>query len=339
MCRVLDLSMGEKVPHAPGVSRGKADPWMEHMRKGEFEKAWQVSDGILRNRIAGAPCHHLPRHLQHVWDGTPLQGRRVLVRCYHGLGDTIQFIRYAPLVRAVAARLIVWMQPRLIPLFAGSEWIDELLRLHDGAPEAEYDVDVEIMELPHVFRTTLASMPADVPYIHVPTVELPAGRGVRVGIVWSGGEWDVRRSIPFDIVRRLKNIANVTWYIFQHGRQAKEQGSELGHVVTAGIVEEAGMMRSLDLMISVDTLAVHLAGALGIPTWTLLPAEADWRWMDGREESPWYPTMRLFRQRRDGGWAPVIARVASELARIAADAWRENRDDLSRAASMALVHE
>src|ERR1051325_8105906 len=123
--------------------------WMRYMRRGEFEEAWKFSDADLKSR-EGKPCWHLPRHFQYIWNGTSLKGKRVLVRCYHGLGDTIQFIRYMPLVKAIAAEVIVWAQQPLIPLLKTVQGIDRLLPLHDGTPEVEYDADVEIMELPHI---------------------------------------------------------------------------------------------------------------------------------------------------------------------------------------------
>jgi hypothetical protein len=110
---------------------------------------------VLQAR-ASVPCWHWPRHLQYIWDGTPLAGKRVLVRCYHGLGDTLQFIRYAPLIKTIAREVIVLAQPALLPLLRTMRGIDRLLPLHNGAPDVEYDVDVESMKLPHIFRTTLA---------------------------------------------------------------------------------------------------------------------------------------------------------------------------------------
>jgi len=141
------------------------DKWSHLIRHGAFEEAWQISDAVLQSR-AGKPCWHWPRHYQYIWDGTPLQGKRVLVRCYHGLGDTIQFIRYAPLIKRIAKKVIVWAQPSLIPLVETVEGIDQILPLHDGTPEVAFDVDVESMELPHIFRTTLATIPATIPYLH-----------------------------------------------------------------------------------------------------------------------------------------------------------------------------
>jgi Glycosyltransferase family 9 (heptosyltransferase) len=292
------------------------DRWMDHMRRGEFEAAWAVSDAVLRAR-AGVPCWHLPRHLQYVWDGRPLAGRRVLVRCYHGLGDTIQFIRYMPRLKALAAAVTVWAQPPLLPLLGTMDGIDRLLPLHDGTPDAAYDVDVELMELPHVFRTTLATVPAEVPYLRVEPVPLPCGGRLAVGLAWRAGEWDARRSIPLALLAPLGKVPGIAWYILQRGPGLIEWRDGFGILPrVSNLFEEARLIRALDLVISVDTMPAHLAGALGVPVWTLLPAKADWRWMDGRDDSPWYPTMRLFRQAEDGVWEPVIMRVAAALKRL-----------------------
>jgi hypothetical protein len=134
--------------------------WIQAMRRGDFATAWKISDAVLATKKDQTD---LPRWFQSVWDGRSVVGKRVLVRCYHGLGDTIQFIRYARLLKAIAAEVIVWVQPSLIPLLRSVRGIDQLLPLHDGAPEVEYDVDVELNELPYLFRTTLATAPADVP--------------------------------------------------------------------------------------------------------------------------------------------------------------------------------
>jgi hypothetical protein len=292
------------------------DRWMDFMRRGEFEAAWAISDAALRTR-AGVACWHQPRHLQNVWDGTAVTGRRVLVRCYHGLGDTVQFIRYMPLLKALAAEVSVWAQPVLLPLLRTMLGIDHLLPLHDGTPDVTYDVDLEIMELPHVFRTTLSTIPSNIPYLQVKPVSLLRQRRLAVGLVWRAGDWDARRSIPFFLLHSLTEIPGITWYILQRGPGLAEWSPRFGVLpITRNLFEEARLMRALNLVISVDTLPAHLAGALGVPVWTLLPAEADWRWMDGRDDSPWYPTMRLFRQTRDGAWEPVIRRVATALERL-----------------------
>jgi hypothetical protein len=301
------------------MSEAAPDPWLHHMRRGDFAQAWQHSDAALRAR-AGQPCYHWPRHLQYVWNGTPLAGRRVLVRCYHGLGDTIQFVRYLPLLRAVAAETTVWTQPALLPLLATAAGIDQLLPLHDGTPAVAYDVDVEIMELPHIFRTTLATVPAQVPYLHVLPRRLPRAAGrLAVGVVWQAGDWDERRSIPFALLAPLVELAGIQLFVLQAG--AKKAGWQAGVGENPGefdLYDYARVLRSLDLLLTVDSMPAHLAGALGVPVWTLLHADADWRWLAGRPDSPWYPTMRLFRQPQPGNWAAVVAHVREELGRLAA---------------------
>jgi hypothetical protein len=286
------------------------------MRRGAFETAWAISDAVLRAR-AGVPCWHWPRHLQYIWDGTPLTGKRVLVRCYHGLGDTIQFIRYAPLIKGIAREVMVWAQPALLPLLRTMRGIDQLLPLHDGVPNVAYDVDVESMELPHIFRTTLATIPAAIPYLHVAPAALPRHGRLTVGLVWAAGDWEhARRSIPFPLLAPLAAVPGVALYILQRGPALDQYQHGVGTLSGSDdVVEAARIMRALDLVISVDTMPAHLAGALGVPVWMLLDAAADWRWMDEREDSLWYPTMRLFRQERPGIWEPVIARVVAELER------------------------
>jgi hypothetical protein len=291
--------------------------WTEHMLRGEFTEAWEISDGVLQGR-RGIPCWHWPRHEQYVWDGTPLEGKRVLVRCYHGLGDTLQFVRYAPLVKAVAAEVIVWAQPILLPLLTTVDGIDRLLPLHDGVPPVDYDADVELMELPHVFRSTLATLPAQVPYVHAePRKPKRAGRGINVGLVWQAGEWDTRRNVPLSEFAPLVCLPGVTLHAMQRGAGLREWLPSWGPVSGSDRTEQtARTLRALDLLISIDSMPAHLAGALAVPAWTLLHEDADWRWMRGRDDSPWYPSMRLFRRQKGEDWAAVIDRVCTELKQI-----------------------
>lgn len=292
--------------------------WMRHMRRGDFDAAWAVSDAVLRSR-AGLSSAHLPRHEQWIWDGTPLAGRRVLIRCYHGLGDTLQFVRYAPLVKTLASEVTLWAQPALLPLLRTAAGVDRLLPLHDGAPDADYDVDVELLELPHIFRTTLETLPADVPYLHVPPAPRPPADAPRVGLVWRAGDWDGRRSLPTDLAATLADVPGIELHVLQRGPARDEWPPAAGVLSGSDDILELGtLMRTLDLVVSVDSMPAHLAGALGVPVWTLLHAHADWRWMEDRADSPWYPTMRLFRQNRPGHWEPVVRRVADELAALAA---------------------
>jgi hypothetical protein len=290
--------------------------WMERMRKGDFAAAWRINDLLLR-RGAGMPCTELPRHLQPIWNGAPLKGRRVLVRCYHGLGDTIQFIRYIAVLKAIAANVTVWAQATLISLLRTVREIDQILPLHDGTPDCHYDVDVELMELPYIFRTTLESLPATVPYIKVDAVSL-CDEEVKVGVVWNGGDWDLRRNVPFSVMTSLAELQGVSFYALQKGASRCESHERFKKILPeqADALTTARIMRALDLVISIDSMPAHLAGALALPTWTLLQKDADWRWMNDRDDSPWYPTMRLFRQRRSGDWQQVLNEVKHDLARF-----------------------
>lgn len=295
--------------------------WTHYMRRGDFEVAWKMSDAVLRS-CAGKLYRHLPRHFQCVWNGTPLEGKRVLVCCYHGLGDTIQFIRYIPLLKAIAREVLVWAPPSLIPLLQSVEGIDRLLPLHGGKPEVEFEAHIEIMELPYIFRTTLATIPSEVPYLQVEPMPLALKNGqLTVGLVWKAGDWDERRCIPFSCIASLAKVKDIRFYILQSGAALAGWPEGFGvYPGEFGLMEYARVIRAMDLVISVDSMPVHLAGALGVPVWNLLHAEADWRWMEGRDDSPWYPTMRLFRQECPGDWAAVIGRVTTELEkRVGAD--------------------
>jgi hypothetical protein len=298
------------------VGAEKNNEWIDAMRRGDFAAAWNISDAVLLNR-RDEDQWKLERWQQSIWNGSAVAGKRVLVRCYHGLGDTIQFIRYAALLKKLAAEVIVWAQPTLIPLLRGVSGIDRLLPLHDGVPEVEYDVDVELGELPYIFRTTMARIPADVPYIFVEPAKLASNGRLRVGLIWESGDWDTRRSIPFLEVRRLASQApGIDWHILQREPLRAGWDRKLG-VISGGDnpLDDACVMRALDLVISVDTMTAHLAGALGQKTWTLLPFDSDWRWMLDRSDSPWYPTMHLFRQPEEGRWDAVIDEVGAALIR------------------------
>lgn len=291
--------------------------WMRHMRLGEFTAAWRINDFVLRER-SGKSCADLPRHEQAIWDGASLQGKRVLVRCYHGLGDTLQFIRYTSLLKKIASEVTVWAQPALVPLLNTANGIDRLMALHDGAPDCEFDVDVEVMELPYVFRATLATLPAAVPYLHAEAAAI-ADEKMKVGIVWRAGGWDRRRDVPFPLMTKLAELTGMSFYVLQQDANPCEHHQRFKRILPphADALTTARIMRALDLVISIDSMPAHLAGALALPTWTLLQKDADWRWMNDRHDSPWYPTMRLFRQPRSGEWQPVIAHIVFELSKLA----------------------
>ena len=288
------------------------------MRRGEFDQAWRNSDILLRRHLAAPPAAtDVPRHQQVIWDGASLHGKRVLVRCYHGLGDTIQFIRYLPLLKTIAAQVTVWAQPSLVTLLSTMYGIDRMIPLHDGTPDCDHEADVEVMELPYLFRTTIETIPARVPYFHVDASALDDCK-MKVGLVWRGGDWDPRRDVPFDLLTQLAELQEISFYALQQEATAFEHHESFKTILPRGAdaLTTARIMRRLDLIISIDSMPAHLAGALGMPTWTLLQKDADWRWMSDRNDSPWYPTMRLFRQQQAGDWQPVVAQVQTELRKV-----------------------
>jgi hypothetical protein len=282
--------------------------WFAAMRRGDFSTAWAASDRLLAARPPGERCWHLPRHEQWVWDGSPLADCHVLVRCYHGLGDTIQFARFLPVLERLASEVTVWAQPSLLALLETLPGRRRLLGLHDGTPDVDYDVDVEIMELPWALRVTPE------PGVPVPYFDVPRGPRISsrfaVGVLARAGDWDQRRSVPAELLDSLHGPPWLEPVSLELGRPL----AGMRDISTPDISLLASRLRALDLVITPDTMLAHLAGALGVTVWTLLPAEADWRWMQpNRTDSPWYPTMRLFRQPLPGDWRAVIKEVLAKL--------------------------
>ncbi|HEV2568000.1 glycosyltransferase family 9 protein [Sphingomonas sp.] len=279
--------------------------WVAAMRQERYAEGWALAALTLAERDpATRDDPALPYHLRWVWDGTPVDGRHVLVRCYHGLGDTIQFARFLPLLAARAASVTVEVQPRLLELIRTVS--DELeLRPFDPAhPLPPSEVDLGITELDFVLRATPAVTP--VPYLRAPAAILPRGT---VALCYGAGEWDAARSISPQLFAPL----------CRHGPTLTlvAEPAELDVLNPSGcpfdIGATAGLVAGADLVITVDTMIAHLAGALGRPTWLLLKSDPDWRWAPDRRTSPWYPSMRLYVQPRTGDWKSVLAEVERDL--------------------------
>jgi len=287
---------------------------------GDYAKGWQEYE--WRGRAASP--QNPPRDFAvPQWEGAPAPGATILVHSDQGLGDLLQFLRYVEFVRvrSGAARVLLECQGELRSLLAGAHRLDAELVARDDA--LIFDLHVPLLSLPLALRV-LEPLPVKGPYLHADAARRVAwrermGPGFRVGLVWAGNPRhrdDRRRSLALDQLSPLFRVEHVSFYSLQIG--AKSVGSPLidltGHL--SDFADTAALMSELDLIISVDTAAAHLAGALGLQVWMLLPFVPDWRWGLDRENTPWYPTMRLFRQRTRGDWDEVIERVAAELKRV-----------------------
>lgn len=306
--------------HGLDPARTARARWTCHMLLGDFAAAWAVGDAVL----AAVPPDgfnraDLPLHLRQVWRGAPLAGRHVLVRCHHGLGDVLQFIRYVPPLRRLARSVAVMAEPRLFTLLRTVAGVDAVTPL--GGPDPPFEVDIECMELAFAFRSLSATLPRGVPYLAAPA-PAPASRGgrFRAGLVWSAGGWDGgHRSIPPALLAPLCRLPGIDWICLQRGDGLAglraEHGLSFAEPVDRheDLARAAQRLRTLDLVVTVDTMIAHLAGALAVPVWTLLPFAADWRWMLGRSDTPWYPTMRLFRQPAAGDWRTPVQRIGHAL--------------------------
>jgi hypothetical protein len=299
------------------------DEWIAAMRRGDFEAAWRINAGILARRDASQrddPA--LPYHLRWVWDGRPLEGRHVLVRCYHGLGDTIQFLRYLPPLRRIAASVSLEVQPKLIALLEDFPGVDRMIPFDVAAPASPAESDIEIMELASALRARPDCSPF--PYLKASPARLPPHT---IGLCWRSGDWDEQRSIPASLLEPLTRYPAATLVAEPTSLDVLNPGG-----CPNEIVPTAALIAAADLVITVDTMIAHLAGALGRPTWLLLLRHADWRWGEGEGETPWYPSIRLYRQNQEGDWREVMARVERDLSRrfagrrrprrLLAQAWR-----------------
>jgi len=294
---------------------------------GRFREGWKEYEWRLKKEDH---IYHGRTFSRQFWDGvSDISGRTVLLHAEQGLGDTIQFIRYAPLVAQRGARVVVECQKKLKTLLQNVEGIHTVIAYGEQLPE--FDMHCPLLSLPLLFDTTLATIPAAAPYMNADTLSLERWRAQiqhdnsrrKIGLVWAGNLTNIKgryRSCPLETFSPLAGIDDITFYSLQKGEASHQAKNPPKGMKLLDYTEEihdfsdtAACMQNLDLIISVDTAAVHLAGALGRPVWTLLPFNPDWRWMLNREDSPWYPTMRLFRQPSFGEWGPVMARVADEL--------------------------
>jgi len=292
-----------------------------HLVCGDFEAGWELMEHRLDQPgfITPVRAYREPR-----WRGEPFPGRTLLLHWEQGFGDTVMFIRYAALAKARGGRVAVLAPAPLGDLLATAPGVDATFGPRDPLPP--FDLQCSLFSLPHVFGTRLDTVPASIPYLAAPVRADPAleavlarpVRGLRVGLVWAGNPEnrnDALRSIPLDLLGPLADVPGVAWHSLQVGAE--------GGLPWAGLTDLAPLLpdfsataralQAMDLVLTVDTAVAHLAGALGRPTWLLLPFLPEWRWLLGREDSPWYPTLRLFRQKRPNDWPEVLRRVVAAL--------------------------
>ncbi|HVX60436.1 MAG TPA: tetratricopeptide repeat protein [Pirellulales bacterium] len=269
-----------------------------------------------------------------LWDGAPLDGRTVLIHAEQGLGDTIQFVRYLLRVASCGGRVLFECQHPIVPLMAGFVGLprDTVEIVAQGKLPA-YDLQAPLLSLPHIFRTTLETVPCDVPYLAPDAAlaerwhdELAATSELKVGIAWQGNPKhrnDARRSIPLATFEPLARLEGVRLFSLQknHGREQLDQVSFRDRITNLAprlesFVDTAAVIANLDLVICCDTSLGHLTGALRRPVWMAITHSPDWRWLLEREDSPWYPTLRLFRQRQAGDWPEVFERIALALSEL-----------------------
>jgi len=296
---------------------------MTLLQAGDFLKGWEESEWRWQTpKFTPFECPH-PQ-----WQGEDISDKTLLVHTEQGAGDAIQFIRYLPLVAPKCRRLLLCCTPDLKPLFQTVEGIDDIY-LPGNIPTSAFDTYIPLMSLPYVFQTTLETIPTNIPYLGKGLVEQkfplpnPKSNLPKIGIVWAGSpthQNDHHRSCRLEEFLPLLELDHFCFYSLQKGEQAQALQRLAQNLQVIDLTpkinnyaDTARAIQALDLIIGVDTSVVHLAGALGKPVWTLLCYNSDWRWLLDRNDSPWYPTMQLFRQTTLDDWASVIAEVQKAL--------------------------
>ncbi|HJV90392.1 MAG TPA: glycosyltransferase family 9 protein [Holophagaceae bacterium] len=307
----------------PGSPFAEYERGYLNLLQGNWRDGWRQFEARLRTPGFVPAGKRFP---QPRWTGTPFPGKTLLLTFEQGFGDTLMLVRYAPLVKALGGRVLLLVQPQFAYLMTTLKGVDQIIPYgHDLPP---FDLQASLFSLPALFGTEEATVPGEIPYLGIPR-SVPNREGIaerlavsegrtRVGLVWGGNPAhprDAQRSIPPALLAPLGELPEVAWHSFQLGR---EDRPDLPGLVSLApclktFSDTAYALSGMDLVITVDTALAHLAGALGIPTLLLVTHAPDFRWMLDREDSPWYPTLRIYRQPAVGDWASVIHQLRSDL--------------------------
>jgi len=304
----------------PGHAEAHWNQALLLLLQGNYAMGWQEYEWRWKKRRFTSPSRPF---MQPQWQGEPLTGKTILIHAEQGLGDTLQFCRYLPSLAASASQVVFECHPQLTALMETLS--PGLTIVAKGQPLPPFDCHLPLMSLPRLFGTTLETIPAAVPYLQPPPERLSFWRSVvperngnvRVGLCWARKRFpDPDRCCPATLLDGLSVCAGVEYYSLQLdtfglGRPSLQLVDLTSQLLD--FADTAALVSQLDLVISVDTAVAHLAGALGLPCWLLLSTDVDWRWLLRREDSPWYPTLRLFRQQQPGNWAEVLERVVLAL--------------------------
>jgi len=323
---------GRALAIEPRYAEAHVNEAFTRLMLGDFDRGWQKYEWRQEGQFGLGPR---PTERPE-WRGENIAGRTLLLIGEQGLGDTLHFCRYAPILANKGVKVILEVQPALKPLLSGMRGVQSVIAI--GEPRPAYDAHRALLSMPFMLKTTLAAVPSDVPYLAADPSRVETwrarlaglGSALKVGIAWQGSrgtKLDLGRSIPLREFAALA-MPGVQLISLQKG-DGVEQLENLPpgmnvHVLgkdfdsgSGAFLDTAAVMESLDLVVTSDTAIAHLAGALARPVWVALKTVPDWRWMLSREDSPWYPTMRLFRQKNWGDWQEVFARIARDLAALA----------------------
>lgn len=307
--------------HRPDNVDAKWNLSLLNLLEGDYAAGWPLYESRQQR-----PTPNLRRFPKPQWKGEPLNGSSILLHAEQGLGDTLQFLRFVPLVVASGAQVVLDVPEQIVRLAGEMPGVAAVVTTGEPIPDHEWQCPM--MSLPLAFRTTVATIPAQAPYLKIPEDALEAAEqrqwpefDLRVGLVWGATPRsfeDSDRSIPLALFEKILSARDIHFFSLQLGSQgaqmeALESSMTDLRPAIADFADTGALVSHLDLVITVDTSVAHVAGALGKPTWVLLPFSSDWRWLTHRDDSPWYPTVRLFRQARPRDWASVLERVQVEL--------------------------